>query len=144
MSQKIQLTSPRRLGTSTRIAVFAAAIFAIAPTWAMASDAAKPGAAPMASMDHSKMQGMKHEDCSKHMEGMSMTGDINVDFAKNMRMHHQMAVTMARAQIKDSKDAQLIKLSRSIITAQNKEIATLDAWLNANKQRASKPVANSR
>jgi len=119
-------------------AAMAAAILALASTSVAAHEPMKADMKDTsAAMDHSKMTGMPH------MEGMSMTGDVDVDFAKNMRMHHQMAVTMARAQIKNSKDAQLIKLSRTIITAQNKEIATLDAWLNANKQRASKPVATT-
>lgn len=121
--------------SSTCVAAMAAAVLALASTCVAAQEPMKAGMNMKdtpAAMDHSKMTGM-HQ-----MEGMSMTGDVDVDFAKNMRMHHQMAVTMARAQIKDSKDAQLIKLSRTIITAQNKEIATLDAWLNTNKQRVSK------
>ncbi len=150
MAQKTQLTSPRRLGTSTYIAVLAAAILATAPTWAMASDAAKAGAMPsttapmdhskmgampstMAPMDHSKMAGMKHEDCPMHKEGMSMTGDVDHDFAANMRMHHQMAVKMSQAEIKNGKNPQMVRMAKDIITAQNKEIVVLDKWLAAHK-----------
>jgi uncharacterized protein (DUF305 family) len=117
-------------------AALAAAILALASASVTAHEPMKADKKETSTaMDHSKMTGMHH------MEGMSMTGDVDVDFAKNMRMHHQTAVTMARAQIKNSKDAQLIKLSRTIITAQNKEIATLDAWLNANKQRVNKAAS---
>jgi uncharacterized protein (DUF305 family) len=40
-------------------------------------------------------EGMKDMGGMKHMEGMSMTGDADYDFAANMRKHHQMAVEMS-------------------------------------------------
>ena len=80
------------------------------------------------SMDHSKMGGMKH------MEGMSMTGDTDYDFAANMRMHHQMAVDMSEAQLKNGKNPEMNRMAKDIIAAQKKEIATLDQWLAAHKK----------
>lgn len=66
------------------------------------------------------------------MDGMSMTGDMDYDFAANMRKHHQMAVDMSQAQLRDSKDAKLQQMARDMIAAQNKEIAAFDAWLAAH------------
>ncbi len=79
-------------------------------------------------MDHSKMDGMKH------MDGMSMTGDVDYDFAANMRMHHQMAVDMSEAELKNGKDPQMLQMAKDIIAAQKKEITVLGEWLNANKK----------
>ena len=83
---------------------------------------------PSEKMDHSKMDGMKP------MEGMSMTGDTDYDFAANMRMHHQMAVDMSQAELKNGKNPQMRKMARNIITAQKKEIAKLDQWMKAHKK----------
>jgi len=133
MSWNIRRTQHDRSTLAICTAVILAAAVAVTAPWVRASEQTTPVDKPAAEMmmDHSKMGGMKH------IEGMSMTGDVNFDFATNMRKHHQMGVSMARALIKDSNDVELVRLSRDIITAQNKEIAVLDLWLKANK----KPVA---
>lgn len=102
----------------------------------------KPAAQPV---DHSKMagmSGMKDKDMGgmKHMEGMSMTGDVDYDYAVNMRMHHQMAVDMSQAQLKNGKSPKLRSMATNIIAAQKKEITVLDQWIKANK----KPVMKSK
>ncbi|EIT67763.1 MULTISPECIES: DUF305 domain-containing protein [Hydrocarboniphaga] len=79
-------------------------------------------------------EGMKDMGGMKHMDGMSMTGDADYDFAANMRKHHQMAVDMSEAQLKKGKDADMLKMAKSIIVAQKKEIAELDRWLAAHKK----------
>lgn len=84
-------------------------------------------------MDHSKMD-MKNMSGMKHMDGMSMTGDADYDFAANMRMHHQMAVDMSEAVLKNGKNPQLLQMARDIITAQKKEIAVFDQWMAAHKK----------
>ena len=83
---------------------------------------------PIKQMDHSKMGGMKH------MEGMSMTGDVDYDFAANMRMHHQMAVDMSQAELKNGKNPQMLQMAKDIIAAQKKEITVLDQWMKAHKK----------
>lgn len=99
---------------------------------------------PAEPMDHSKMagmgnmNGMKHADGSKHTEGMSMTGDSDYDFAVNMRQHHQMAVEMSKAELKNGTSPKLRTLATNVIAAQNKEIATLDAWLAAYDKDTTK------
>ena len=57
------------------------------------------------------------------------TGDADVDFMKHMRAHHQAAIDMANVVLANGKDADTKKLAQEIITAQQKEIATIDAWL---------------
>ena len=67
-----------------------------------------------------------------------MTGDVDYDFAVNMRMHHQMAVDMSQAQLKSGKSPKLRSLATNIIAAQKKEIAVLDLWLKTAKKPAPK------
>ena len=82
-----------------------------------------------------KMDGMSSDtmDHSK-MKGMSMTGDTDYDFAANMRMHHQMAVDMSQAELKNGKNPQMLLMAKDIIAAQKKEIATFDKWMKAHKK----------
>lgn len=108
-----------------------AATFTLAAAFPLTSsaDPAKDGshAAAHGSMDHSSMN-MK-------MPGMSMTGDANHDFAKNMRMHHQMGVDMAKKYLKEGDDAKLKEKAQKIVSGQNKEIAEFDQWLAEHGKR---------
>lgn len=148
MSYQTITTRSNRPVLSTAASALMVMAFAIAPL-ANAHETAKTEikTMPAAPMDHSKMtgmkdmqgmQGMKHSGGTKHTEGMSMTGDVDYDFAVNMRMHHQMAVEMSQAQLKNGKSPKLRALATSIIAAQKKEIATLNAWLSTAKKPASK------
>ena len=74
------------------------------------------------------------------MAAMKMTGNADVDFAMMMRIHHQGAIDMAEAELRDGKDAQMRKLATNIIAAQKKEIAQLDKFLVKNGQPA--PMMN--
>ena len=66
----------------------------------------------------------------KMMEAMpKFTGDADIDFMKQMRTHHQAAIDMAKVVLANGKDAETKKLAQEIIAAQEKEIATIDAWL---------------
>ncbi|PMV97108.1 DUF305 domain-containing protein [Pseudomonas sp. GW456-12-10-14-TSB6] len=85
-------------------------------------------------MDHSKKDGMKDMGGMKHMEGISMTGDVDYDFAANIRMHHQMAVHMSQAELKNGKDPQMLQVAKDIIAAQKKENAVFDRWMKAHKK----------
>jgi uncharacterized protein (DUF305 family) len=70
----------------------------------------------------------------KMMEGMptmKFTGDADLDFMVHMRPHHQLAVDMAKVDLANGKDAEVRKLAQDIITAQEREIAVIDAWLKA-------------
>lgn len=74
---------------------------------------------------------MEHADKGemKGHGGMSMTGDADYDFAVNMRKHHQMALVMAQAEMKNGKDSTMRAMANKIIVAQKKEIAELDRWI---------------
>lgn len=66
---------------------------------------------------------------SEKMSAMPTTGNPDIDFAMMMRMHHQGAIDMAQAELKNGKDPQLRRMAQSIITAQKKEIAQFDQTL---------------
>lgn len=119
------------------------AVMAAAPMWANAIDSAKQDSHPMsdAHMKQAKM------DCMEHMgNGMSMsnTGNADHDFAANMRMHHQVAVDMSQAEIKNGKDPKMLAMAGDIIAAQKKEIAQLDEWLVAHKKEMLEKTSNSK
>ena len=59
----------------------------------------------------------------------AFSGDADVVFMKHMRPHHQAAIEMAKVVLANGKDAETKKLAQEIIAAQEKEIATIDAWL---------------
>lgn len=76
---------------------------------------------------HDMMKGM--QEMHQKMSAMEMTGDHDHDFAMMMRSHHQAGLDMARAELKNGKDAQMKQMAQKIITDQTKEIKKLDAWL---------------
>ncbi|KNH26073.1 hypothetical protein ACS77_17010 [Pseudomonas syringae] len=106
------------------------AVMAAAPTLANAAEPAKSETMPMPmpseQMDQSKI--------TKQLGGMSMTGDVDYDFATNMRMHHQMAIEMAQTELKSGKNQEMLHMAKDIIAAQKKEIAVFDQWIKANKK----------
>ena len=104
----------------------------------------KPGMSGMAGMDMKIMMAPNPNDSEstkgyktammKAMEGMPMmkfTGDADLDFMSHMRVHHQLAVDMAKVDLANGKDAEVKKLAQDIITAQEKEIGVIDVWLKA-------------
>ena len=58
------------------------------------------------------------------------TGNQDRDFARMMIVHHQGAIDMARRQLARGSDAGMRRLAREIITAQQREIAELNAFLD--------------
>jgi len=78
-------------------------------------------------MHASMMSGMQK------MQEMKPTGDTDKDFAMMMRMHHQQAVEMAKAELEGGKSPELKAMAQKIIRDQQKEIAQLDKWLAKNK-----------
>ena len=74
----------------------------------------------------------------QEMLGMRMpgpTGNQDRDFARQMIVHHQGAITMSRKQLTRGSDPGLRKMAREIIAAQEREIAQLNAYLDANGGR---------
>lgn len=89
---------------------------------------ATPPASSSMPMDHAGMGDMKAH------KGMSMTGDVDYDFAVNMRKHHQMALTMSQSQLKNGKNAEMRDMANKIMVAQRKEITELDQWIAAHEK----------
>jgi len=94
-------------------------------------------------MDHTKPMDHAADMGHSKMEGMSKTGDVDLDFAANMRMHHQMALDMAQAEIKNGEDPKMLRMARSILVSQKREIAMVDQWLAAHKKTKPMPESNN-
>lgn len=50
--------------------------------------------------------------------------------------HHQMALPMAQAELKNGKDPKMLQSAKDITDGQTKEIAAFDQWLVAHKPSA--------
>jgi uncharacterized protein (DUF305 family) len=64
------------------------------------------------------------------------TGNTDIDFVRGMIPHHQGAIEMAKILLAHGKDPELQKLGHSIIAAQTKEIAEMQAWLAIHDKAA--------
>jgi uncharacterized protein (DUF305 family) len=60
------------------------------------------------------------------------TGNADVDFMRQMRVHHQGAVDMAEVVLQHGRDNEVKRLARKIVDDQKNEIAEIDAWLRKN------------
>jgi uncharacterized protein (DUF305 family) len=81
---------------------------------------------------------MPVENGMAEMPGMRMpapTGNQDRDFAKAMIVHHQGAIDMSRRQLARGNDPGLRKMAGEIIAAQEREIAMLNAYVDANGGR---------
>ena len=81
------------------------------------------------------MQAMMKDNSDK-MASLKMTGDVDVDFAMMMRVHHRGAIKMAEAELRDGQNAQMRKMAKDMIAAQKNEIAHFEKFLAKNGQPA--------
>lgn len=91
-----------------------------------------PAAMPAAQMEKGEgSEEMKKSMMSgmDSMQKMQMSGDTDKDFAMMMKMHHEQALTMAKAEIEHGNSTELKAMARKIVKDQTKEIAQLDAWM---------------
>ncbi len=76
---------------------------------------------------------MMHNEMSNMMSGL--TGKTGDDFDKvflaEMIMHHEGAVDMAEAALKDAKHQEIKTMANTIISAQTSEITQMKTWLKA-------------
>lgn len=66
---------------------------------------------------------------NKH--AMFATGDVDFDYAVNLRMHHQLAVDMSRAHVRNGKNPKLRSMAMQLVATHTKEIVILDRWMAA-------------
>ena len=109
---------------------------------AFAQAPAKPMAGNMGAMPAAKAGGMDMmammKEMNDKMAAMPMTGKPDIDFAMMMRVHHQGAIDMAGAELRDGKEPEMKKMAREIVAAQKKEIAQIDRFLARHGHKASK------
>lgn len=117
----------RHFATLAGAVVFATSATAFAQTSGSASAPAGGTAHGSQQMHESMMAGMQK------MQGMQPTGDTDKDFAMMMRMHHQQAVDMAKAEVQHGKSPELKAMAQKMIKDQQKEIGQLDKWLAKQK-----------
>ena len=97
------------------------------PSASMPMGQMQHGAAGSRDMKAAMMMGMDG------MQKMSMSGDVDKDFAMMMKMHHQQAVHMSEMELANGKSPDMKAMAKKIIAAQKKEIAQFDRWLAMQK-----------
>jgi len=68
---------------------------------------------------------------------------FDVRFSQRMMDHHQMAIEMARGELRRGQNAQVKAAARKVIAAQEKEIAQMGAWVRSWTGKAYQPRAMS-
>lgn len=81
--------------------------------------------------DSDATRGFKQSMAGMMTDAPAYTGDADIDFMQQMRVHHVAAVAMARTELAHGKDAEARALAQAVIDAQQKEIAQIDRWLLA-------------
>ncbi len=85
--------------------------------------------ANLAETGYKRAMDVMHESMSK----IKYSGNADVDFVRGMIPHHQAAVDMAKIVLVHGKDPEILKLAEDVISAQEKEIDQMEAWLKAQE-----------
>lgn len=101
---------------------------------------AQQASAPMA-MQHAAGADAAHVDLMDGMDAMNAemaaggtAADIDVAFICSMIPHHRGAIDMAKAELAHGDDPWAKEMAQAVITAQEKEIADMLAWLEKQPQ----------
>ena len=126
------LTLTQKSGRYVTVAALAVLSFA-AQAQSSAMPHAMPKAGEMPAQSGMSAPGMDMKsmmaDMNEKMTMMKPSGNVDVDLAMMMRVHHQSAITMAEAELQNGKDPQMRAIAKNIINAQKKEIAVFDKFL---------------
>lgn len=93
--------------------------------------------------DKNQMMTIMHQMMDE-MNAMQMTKDPDNDFALMMMMHHQGAINMANAELKDGNDATMKGVAQMMITAQTAEITQLNTFLQGHAPHLNVPEFDSK
>ena len=79
--------------------------------------------------DSAATRGYKASMMSMMTDMPAYVGNPDIDFMKQMRVHHQAAIAMAQVELTNGAEARAKALAQEIIAAQQREIGVIDAWL---------------
>lgn len=83
-----------------------------------------------------EMQAVVKAMCEQ-VNTIEMSEDVNKDFAKIMIPHHQSAVALAEAYLKEGNDPTITAMAQKMIEDQKKEIEALQTWLEGQGSEGS-------
>ena len=84
--------------------------------------------------DSAATKGYKDAMLTMMNSSPAFTGEADVDFMKQMKVHHRAAIDMAKVLLANGKDAETRKVAEDVIKTNEAEIATLQEWLKKQGQ----------
>ena len=89
---------------------------------------------------------VENEEAMEHMMlnmHVAPTGDIDKDFVTMMIPHHQVAIDMARAVLRSSRNEAVRRLAQEIIVTQEDEIRAMRLAIGIHAMPAASPVSGT-
>ena len=93
------------------------------PVLAEAEDGSKAASGASMQMHGDMMKG------AKESMAMQPSGNVDQDFAKMMRHHHETGMRMAEHEARNGKDPEMRAMAQKIRDSQKKEIEDFDRWM---------------